>query len=328
MKDKLRWGLLGTARINRSVIPPLRTSPRNELAAVASRSAEKAGLYAREWRIPRVYGSYEALLADPEIDVIYNSLPNSLHAEWTIKAMEAGKHVLCEKPLALSLEEVDAIGAAAQKTGKVVTEAFMYRHHPQTLKVKQLLDNGAIGAIQMVSGVFTFYLEDPNNVRMAAELGGGSIWDVGCYPISYTRAMVGEEPEEAFGWIETGSSGVDLNFAGQLRFGSGILAQVSSGFRTPYTINMTFLGESGSLVIPRPFNPRGKTSISLRRGDVEEAISIDAVDLYLGEVEDLADAVLDGKAPRVSLADSRANTAAILALLESAHSGKPVKLNP
>src|SRR5512139_4184576 len=135
MSDKvLNWGLLSTARINRALIPPLRESRRNRLAAVASRSKDSADRYAREWKIPQAYGSYEEMLADPEIDVIYNSLPNHLHAEWTIKAVEAGKHVLCEKPLALSLAEVDEIARAARQTGRVVAEAFMYRHHPQTVK--------------------------------------------------------------------------------------------------------------------------------------------------------------------------------------------------
>ncbi len=135
----LNWGLLSTARINRALIPPLRESKRNRLAAVASRSKDSADRYAREWKIPQAYGSYEELLADPEIDVIYNSLPNHLHAEWTIKAVEAGKHVLCEKPLALSVEEVDAVQDAAQRHGRVVAEAFMYRHHPQTLKAVELV---------------------------------------------------------------------------------------------------------------------------------------------------------------------------------------------
>ena len=141
----VRWGLLSTAQINRALIPPLRTSERNQLSAVASRSMEQAESYAREWDIPRAHGSYEALLEDPEVDVIYNPLPNHLHAEWTIKALRAGKHVLCEKPLVLSLREVDDIAQAAKDTGKIVAEAFMYRHHPQTLKVKEIVDSGVLG---------------------------------------------------------------------------------------------------------------------------------------------------------------------------------------
>ncbi len=155
----LNWGLLSTARINRSLIPPLRASKRNHLLAVASRSQESADAYAKEWKIPRAHGSYEALLADPEIDVIYNPLPNHLHAEWTIKAIEAGKHVLCEKPLALSVDDVDAIAAAAQKHGRVVAEAFMYRHHPQTLKVQELVQSGSLGTLKLLRGSFSFVLD-------------------------------------------------------------------------------------------------------------------------------------------------------------------------
>ena len=150
----LHWGLLSTARINRALIPPLRVSKRNQLLAVGSRSQESADAYAREWKIPRAHGSYEALLSDPEIDVIYNPLPNHLHAAWTIKAVEAGKHVLCEKPLALSVEEVDAIQSAARNHGCVVAEAFMYRHHPQTLKVQEMVKSGSLGTLKLIRGSF------------------------------------------------------------------------------------------------------------------------------------------------------------------------------
>jgi xylose dehydrogenase (NAD/NADP) len=187
----LRWGLLSTARINRALIPPLQASKRSQLCAVASRSQAKADEFASQCGIPRTHNSYEALLADPEIDVIYIPLPNSLHAEWTIRAVEAGKHVLCEKPLAVSTAEVDAIIAAAQAHGKIVAEAFMYRHHPQTLKIKALVDSGAIGELRMVRGAFTFNINRPDDVRLDPQLGGGSIWDVGCYPLSFTRYVVG-----------------------------------------------------------------------------------------------------------------------------------------
>src|SRR6185436_18418386 len=204
----LNWGLLSTARINHALIPPLRVSKRNRLLAVGSRSQESADRYAREWKISRAHGSYEALLADPEIDVIYNPLPNHLHAEWTIKAVEAGKHVLCEKPLALRVEDVDAVKAAAQKHGRIVAEAFMYRHHPQTLKVLDLVREGTLGALKLIRGSFTYVLSRESDVRNQPELGGGSIWDVGCYPISFARTLVGEEPVEVFGWQVIGPTGI------------------------------------------------------------------------------------------------------------------------
>jgi len=327
-KEFLNWGLIGTARINRALIAPLRVSPRNRLLAVASRSAEKASAYARQWEIPKAHGSYEALLDDPEIDVVYNSLPNSMHAEWTIKAAQAGKHVLCEKPLATTLEEVDAIREASQKGGVVVTEAFMYRHHPQTLKVKELVDGGALGEIKVVKGGFSFSLDDPSqtNIRLRPELGGGSIWDIGCYPISYTRYVMDGEPAEVFGWQISNSLGVDLTFAGQMRFANGAIAQFDSSFQTPFHVWMEITGTKGILFVQQPFKPQEIETLVLSRGSETEVIDVQGPELYIGEVEDLADAVLDGKPPRLSLEWSRGNVAAILALLESARKGQPIAL--
>jgi predicted dehydrogenase len=320
----LRWGLLSTARINRALIPPLRSSKRNQLVAIASRTLEKAQKYAQEWNIPRAFGSYEAMLADPEIDVIYNSLPNHLHAEWTIKAAQAGKHVLCEKPLALSVEEVDAITSAANEAGVVVTEAFMYRHHPQTLQVKEMVTNGAVGEVWLVHGSFTFKITNENDVRLDPRLGGGSVWDVGCYPISYARFLIGREPEFAIGWQRIGSKGVDESFAGQLRFPGEIYAQFDCGFRTPLRAQIEVIGSTGSISIPNPFKPGKNEKINLSRGETVETFKVPGQELYLGEVEDLADAILIGKQPRVSLADSRANVAAIAALLQSAQESRLV----
>src|SRR3990172_2137566 len=199
LTEPLGWGLLSTARINRALIPPLRASKRSKLVAVASRTAKGAQAYAHKWRIPRAYASYEAMLDEADIDVIYNSLPNHLHAEWTIKAAQAGKHVLCEKPLALSVEEVDAMTAAARQAGVVVAEAFMYRHHTQTLKVKELVESGAVGNVRLVRGSFTFMISRQDDVRLDPAMGGGCLWDVGCYPFIYPRYLFVREPEEVLG---------------------------------------------------------------------------------------------------------------------------------
>ncbi len=322
----LNWGLLSTARINRAIIPPLRVSPRNQLLAVGSRSQDSAETYAKEWGIPRAHGSYESLLADPEIDVIYNPLPNHLHKEWTIKAVEAGKHVLCEKPIGLTPAEVDEMAAAAQHYGRVVAEAFMYRHHPQTLKVKELAESGAIGKLQLIRGSFTFSIKTDANIRLNPEMGGGSIWDVGCYPISYARAIVGLEPVEVFGWQATGNTGIDDSFFGQMKFPGEIYAQFDSGFRAPYRTHIEVVGSEGTIIVPSPFKPGLDVSITLYREEKTEQIPILPQELYLGEVEDMADCILSAKTPRVTLVDSRANVAAIVALLESAKTGKPVKL--
>jgi len=322
----LNWGLLSTARINRDLITPLRASKRNHLLAVGSRSQESADAYAREWKIPRAHGSYEALLADPEIDVLYISLPNHLHAEWTIKAVEAGKHVLCEKPLALSVEEVDAIRSAARKHGRVVAEAFMYRHHPQTLKVQELVRSGTLGTLKLIRGTFSYVLSGEGNVRLKPEWGGGSIWDVGCYPISYTRTVVGEAPLEVFGWQVTGQTGIDETFVGQMRFDNDVLAQFDSSFAIPFHMFMEIIGSDGTLNIPNPFKPGVDEKLYLTRGDKVETIKIKGQELYIGEVEDMTDAILLGKDSLVSLDDSRANVAVISGLLESARSGKPIRI--
>ena len=320
----LRWGLISTARINRAVIPPLRASARNQLVAVASRTSGQAQAYAKEWNIPRAFGSYEALLADPDIDVIYNSLPNSLHAEWTIKAVQAGKHVLCEKPIAVTVEQVDAMAAAAQKAGVVLAEAFMYRHHLQTLKVQELVESGAIGKLRLVHGSFTYNLTRPGDVRLDPALDGGSIWDVGCYPISYARCVIGAEPVEVFGWQVTGPTGVDVTFVGQMRFAGDVIARFDSSFRMPIRAHIEVVGSEGIINVPDPFKPERDDKILLTRNDETETIAIPDQMLYLGEVEDMADAILLGKAPRISLADSRGNVAAIVALLQSAREGRPV----
>lgn len=326
MEKILNWGLLSTAKINQALIKPLRASKRTRLLAVASRSISPAESYAREWNIPRAHGSYEALLADPEIDVVYNSLPNHLHAEWTIKALRAGKHVLCEKPFALTLAEVNAMAQAAHETGKVLTEAFMYRHHAQTLKVKEIVDSGLLGTIQLIKGAFTFTLTREGNYRWMEEMGGGSIWDVGCYPISFARMIVGAEPVEVFGWQVTGQGGSDESFIGQMQFKNGIHMQFDCGFKSPLRSYMEIIGTDAALNIPNPFKPGLENEIHLNRKGETKTIKIDGGELYFGEVADICNAVLNNEAPRISLTDSYGNIAAILALRQSAVSGKPVSL--
>ena len=326
MDKRLNWGLLSTAKINRALIKPLNASKRTRLLAVASRSISSAEAYAREWNIPRAHGSYEALLADPEIDVIYNSLPNHLHAEWTIKALRAGKHVLCEKPFALTLAEVDAMSQAAHETGKVLAEAFMYLHHAQTLKIKEIVDSGVLGKLQLIKGAFTFTLTREGNYRWMEEMGGGSIWDVGCYPISFARMIVGAEPVEVFGWQLTGQGGSDESFFGQMRFKDEVHMQFDCGFRSPSRSFIEIVGTDATLNIPDPFKPGRKNEIYLNHNNEMQTIKINGGELYSGEVEDICDAILNNRPPRISLTDSRGNTSVILALLQSAEGRKPVSL--
>ena len=323
----LRWGLLGTARITRSIIPALRAAAGHELTAVASRSAEKAAAHAKQWDIPRAITSYEAMLADPDIDIVYIPLPNHLHAEWTIKAAEAGKHVLCEKPIALTVEEVDRITAAATRHGVVVAEAFMYRHHPQTMMLKQLVGEGAIGELRFIRGSFTFTLNRPGDVRFESTYGGGSLWDVGCYPVSLARVLAGMQPREVFGRAQAGTTGIDEMFAGQLIFTDKLQAQFDCGFVAPFRTEAELVGTTGSIRVTRPFKPGASETLVLSRGDDFEQIAIDnAGELYVGELEDMARAIQDGTPSRVTLADSRDNTAVLVALYESARIGTPVTL--
>jgi xylose dehydrogenase (NAD/NADP) len=322
----LRWGLLSTAHINRAVIAPIRSSKKSQLVAVASRSKEKASQYAAQWGIQRFFSSYEALLDDPEIDVVYNSLPNSLHAVWSIKAMQMGKHVLCEKPLTASLQEVDAIIEVADQTGMVITEAYMYRHHPQTLLVKQMVDDGQVGSLQLIRGSFCYTNSRQADVRFDPSMGGGCLWDVGCYPIGYSFLVAGTTPIEVFGHQVTGPTGIDLLYAGQLLFPRGVISQFESSFITEDKVEMIITGDKGRITIPDPYKP-GKTSrISLQIGGQEKVIKIKGQELYQGEVTDLENAVLDGTPPRVSLAESRQIVKTIEALYRSSHDLLPISI--
>ena len=324
--SSLKWGLLGTARINRSIIPPLRLSTRNDLVAVASRSIEQAKNYAAHWSIPRAMESYEALISDPAIDVIYIPLPNTLHAEWAIKAANSGKHVLCEKPLAISVEEVDAMIDAAQAAGTVLIEAFMYRFHARTLRVKEMIDAGEIGDLHHVKGAFTFPLNRPKDIRWDPSLGGGSLWDVGCYPLSFTRFVLGREPEEVFGWQFTGDSGIDESFTAQLHFSDNVTAQFDCGFRSQFRMEMEVTGSKGSIRLPMAFKPGQRSHLYHMKGNNVERIAVDGNTLYLDEVEEVASCVFEQRTSILPLADSRANIACIQALYESANTRFPVSM--
>jgi predicted dehydrogenase len=327
MSDIINWGILSTARINRSLIAGVRASKRSRLAAVASRELPKGQEFAQNWNIPMAYGSYEALLADPHVDIIYIPLPNHLHASWTIKALEAGKHVLVEKPIALSISDVRAIQQAARKSGKFVAEAFMYRHHPQTLKVQELVAAGEIGAVYFIEGTFSFSLDRLADIRWNPEYGGGSIWDIGCYPLSYTRMITGRLPIAVQGAQVQTSSEVDLTFSGQLQYSDGLLAQFHSSFGLPNRTHMVIQGATGILEIPSPFKPQDPTvPLILRREDGQKEFHFPECELYLGEVEDMENAILDGRQTRLTLQESEDNIATIIALLESAKTGQVVRL--
>ncbi len=320
------WGLMSTARINQALISPIRASSRSRLLAVASRDAERARQYAKAWKIPRYFGSYEAMLEEDELDIVYISLPNHLHVEWTIRALEAGKHVLCEKPIALTPADVDRIAEAVDRTGRVASEAFMYRHHARTHRAKQLIDAGRIGSVRHVEGAFTYNLNQPNNIRLDPDMGGGSLWDVGCYPVSFARYLLASEPVEVVGHQVLGPDDVDLQFAGQLLFPKDITFQFSSAFNSAPRMEMRVVGSQGVLELPQAFKPGASSEILLHTDQGTERISVQGHPLYFDEVEDMVDAVLTGRPSRVSLAESRGNVTTIEALFRSAKDGVPVPL--
>ncbi len=324
---------MSTAGINDALLDPIRQAGLSELAAVASRNIEKAKSYAEEKGIPKAHGSYEDLLADPEIDAIYNPLPNTLHCEWTVKAAEAGKHVLCEKPITPTMAELDRVEAAAKANNVTVFEAFMYLHHPQTLKVKEMIQTGQLGKLQMINSWFAYYLppEDKDNIRLAPDLAGGSLWDVGVYPNSLAIVMAGAgAPVEVWASQVKGETGVEVYLEGQMKFANGVVAQISSGFSSPFREGAHIVGSDGLVKISEPWKPhqsgQGSQIIFSTKDGAEETIRIPQSDPYLYEVEAMEACVFDDAEPVVPLSLSRDFLKSVLALYQSAESGQPVTL--
>ena len=285
----MKWGIVSTADINRKVIPGAHASEKVDLVAVASRDQARAEAYAAEWEIPRAYGSYEALLADPEIEAVYISLPNTMHAEWSIKAMEAGKHVLCEKPFTRHPEEVDEAFDVAEKTGRLLSEAFMYRHNPQTKRLAELVAGGAIGELRLVRSVFSYSLYDADNIRLRTDLEGGALMDVGCYCVSGSR-LLGGEPVAVKGEAWYGPSGTDWVFGGVLRFPNDVLATFDCGTAMPNRDELEAIGSEGSIFLDDPWHCVHPV-IELRRGDTVERIELEPEDSYRLELENVSDAI-------------------------------------
>ena len=326
--NKVRWGLVSTANINAMLIPAIRASERGELVAVASRSQEKSDAYAAEWQIPRSFGSYEAMLASDEVDAVYISLPNHLHAEWSIKAMEQGKHVLCEKPFALTVEDVDRMRDVSEATGMVLAEAFMYRHHPQTKIAGEFIRGGNLGDVTVVRGIFNFKMEGRENVRLVPGWGGGAVWDIGCYPISISQFLLGGPPMWVFGDQWLGDSGVDELFSGTMHYTGGRMAQFSCSFMTPFHTFVEVSGTNGRLTMSEPFRMDlgGDRLLFYPIEGEPQVIEVPEESLYSGEVRDMHEAILEGAAPYLSLEETRNHIRTIVALYESAAEHRPVRL--
>jgi D-xylose 1-dehydrogenase (NADP+, D-xylono-1,5-lactone-forming) len=316
----VRLGVLSTARINRPVIAAARASERVELVAVASRDQARADAYAEEHGIERAHGSYEALLADPDVDAVYISLPNSLHIEWSIRALEAGKHVLCEKPLDRRPERVEEAFDVAERAGRVLMEGFMWRHHPQTRLLEEIIRSGRIGEPRVVLTRFSFPLDDPENVRMRPELDGGGLMDVGCYCISAARFVAGE-PELVFGRQVVGPTGVDVRFLGTLQFPGNVFAHFLCGMDVPFSSRLEVVGSDASAVVADPWLCRDPhVQIGDERIDAEDA------DRYQLELENLSDAIRGAAQPLLGRADAVGQARVIEALYRCAETDTAVTL--
>ena len=324
MADAVKWGIISTADINRKVIPGAHASPKVELVGVASRDLQRAQTYAQEWEIPRAYGSYEDLLADPEIEAVYISLPNTMHCEWSIASVEAGKHVLCEKPMTRHTKEVEEAFDAADKAGRLLSEAFMYRHNPQTKRVKQLVEEGVIGELRVVRSVFSYGLYDEDNIRLRTDVEGGSLMDVGCYNVSGSR-LVGGEPERVFGEAWYGPSGTDWVFNGTLRFPGNVIGLFHCGTALPEQDKLEVIGSEGSLFLDDPWHCNVPV-IELRREGGVERIEIEREDSYQLELENLSDAIRGEGELLLGREDAVGQARTLEALHESACSSKPVAL--
>ncbi len=319
----LRWGILSTANIGRgAVIPAIQASRNGQVVAVASRDAARAAAFAAHAGIPVSLGSYEALLADSAIDAIYIPLPNSLHHPWTIRAAEHGKHILCEKPLALTTSECLEMEAAARANGVQLMEAFMYRFHPRTTRVVDLIRAGAIGQLKSIRSAFTFRLSRPDNIRLRPDLGGGALMDVGCYCVNVSRTIAGTEPTRVQAWAEWTSGGVDGRLAGTLFFPDDITAQFDCAMSMERREWVEAAGTDGALRVTSAFVPgTGPVPIEHHRGRDLTTESILGADEYQAMVEHFADCVLTGTTPRYPAKEAAANLAVIAALYASVRSG-------
>jgi D-xylose 1-dehydrogenase (NADP+, D-xylono-1,5-lactone-forming) len=323
--DEVRWGFLSTARVNRHLLAAAEKSGRAEIVAVASREVGRAQAYAAEYGIGRAYGSYEELLADPEVEVVYVSLPNSLHVEWSLRALAAGKHVLCEKPLTRSVVEAAQLFDAAERAGRILMEGFMWRHSPQTAKLVQLVQGGVIGRLRLVRATFSFPVEGRRNIRLDPALDGGALMDIGAYGVSASR-LLGGEPERVYGEHVIGDTGVDVLFSGVLRFPRGLIAQIDTGMELPRRDGLEVVGTEGSLVIPDPWLAR-RLVLHLRRGESREEIALAPADPYRLELENMCAAVRGEDQPLLGRDDALGQARVLEALSRSADEARPVDLS-
>jgi D-xylose 1-dehydrogenase (NADP+, D-xylono-1,5-lactone-forming) len=318
----LRWGILSTANITDKLLD---SGTDQEFVAVGSRDGARAEAYAREKGIARAHGSYEALLADPDVDAIYNPLPNSLHVEWSIRALEAGKHVLCEKPLTRHPDDVDRVFDVAEREGRVLAEAFMWRHHPQVARAGELMESGAIGDLRVIRSAFGYHHRgDPDDIRLQASLDGGGLMDVGCYCVSGCRTLAGAEPERASAdYVPGGHGGVDVSLVASLRFPGDVLAHFDCGLTYTGGGALEAVGTEGSFVLTDPWHGN-EAIIELRLGDGSvERIETGPANSYALELADFEAAARGEHAPLLGRDDALGQARTIAALYTSAERNAP-----
>lgn len=322
---RLRWGILSAARIAvRRVLPALQRSDRSTVVAIASRERARAEDVARQFSIPKIHDSYDALLGDHDVDAVYIPLPNSLHHQWTLRSAEAGKHVLCEKPLATTAREAMEMVEACRERDVLLQEAFMHRFHPQIESVQALVAGGDIGPPWLVRSAFTFTVSRADDIRLNPGLGGGGMMDVGCYCVNISRLLLGE-PHMACATAHT--EGVDVRLAGILRFEGDRVAEFDCGVRAPFRQFCEIVGVSGTIFLERPFQPEERPpTVLVRRGDEERRLEIPGANQYIRMVDHFAECVQQHRAPRYPAADAVANMRAIDALRESAKTGQAVEI--
>lgn len=323
--NKVRWGVLSTAHIGTAtVIPAMQQGDYCEITAIASRDLEKAQAEAKRLGIPKAYGSYEELLADADIDAIYNPLPNHMHVPWSIKALQAGKHVLCEKPIALTAAEAEKLAITAKQHPDLkVMEAFMYRFHPQWQQARQMVNEGKIGKLSTIQAFFSYFNDDPHNIRNIVEVGGGGMYDVGCYAVSLARFIFGAEPARVFGIVEYDPHlKTDRLASGILDFGRGTSTFTCSTQLTPYQ-RVNIFGTEGRIEIEIPFNapPDRPCKMWHQHGDEVEEILLDTCNQYTLQGDAFSQAVLNNTGVPTPIADAVANMQVIEAVTRSSKIG-------
>lgn len=327
---RLRWGILSTAKIGtEKVIPAMQRGDRCEVLAISSRSRDRAEQVASELEIPKAYGSYEELLADPEVDAVYNPLPNHMHVGWSIKALEAGKHVLCEKPIGLTAAEARQLVLAGEQFPKLkLMEAFMYRHHPQWQRARQLVDDGEIGQLRTIQSFFSYFNDDASNIRNQKEIGGGALMDIGCYNISLSRFLFASEPRRVLGLIEYDPDfGTDRITSGIMEFAKGTATFTCGTQLSPYQ-RVNAFGTQGRIEIEIPFNapPDRPCKMWHQAGSSVEEIALEICDQYTIQGDLFAEAVLDDRPVPTPIGDAVNNMLVIEAIVESARQNTWIEL--